>query len=190
MRKGLSAFCSFFAVTKYYDVGVKRSFAPYDTGLFRTACSHNPKNIHNPLIFLWKMAAYSCFWRIPRSKILLQASLHRISDLLTLVSYYFIKKNRTIKSCSKSCRRPESNRYGYHYPRDFKSRASASSATTAYSFLYISIAENRTHTCKHCCSWQICKWAKVDSNHRRQCQQIYSLSPLATREFAHGFFKQ
>ena len=31
----------------------------------------------------------------------------------------------------KSCRRPESNRYGYHYPRDFKSRASASSATAA-----------------------------------------------------------
>ena len=30
------------------------------------------------------------------------------------------------------CRRPESNRYGYHYPRDFKSRASASSATAAY----------------------------------------------------------
>ena len=29
------------------------------------------------------------------------------------------------------CRRPESNRYGYHYPRDFKSRASASSATAA-----------------------------------------------------------
>ena len=31
----------------------------------------------------------------------------------------------------QSCRRPESNRYGYHYPRDFKSRASASSATAA-----------------------------------------------------------
>ena len=30
----------------------------------------------------------------------------------------------------------------------------------------------------------VCNWAKVDSNHRRQCQQIYSLSPLATREFA------
>ena len=30
------------------------------------------------------------------------------------------------------CRRPESNRYGYHYPRDFKSRASASSATAAF----------------------------------------------------------
>ena len=50
------------------------------------------KNIHNPLIFLRKMAAYSCFWRVPRSKILSQASLHRILDLLTLVSYKeFIK---------------------------------------------------------------------------------------------------
>ncbi len=29
------------------------------------------------------------------------------------------------------CRRPESNRHGYHYPRDFKSRASTSSATAA-----------------------------------------------------------
>ncbi|WP_207706419.1 hypothetical protein [[Clostridium] symbiosum] len=25
------------------DVGVKRSFAPFDTGLLRTACSHNPQ---------------------------------------------------------------------------------------------------------------------------------------------------
>ena len=46
------------------------------------------KNIHNSLIFLRKMATYSCFWRVPSSKILLQASLHRISDLLTLVSCY------------------------------------------------------------------------------------------------------
>ena len=28
-------------------------------------------------------------------------------------------------------------------------------------------------------------WGKVDSNHRRRSQQIYSLSPLATREFPH-----
>ena len=47
------------------------------------------KNIHNPLIFLRKMAAYSCFWRVPRLKILLQASLQRIFDLGTLVSYNF-----------------------------------------------------------------------------------------------------
>ena len=33
-------------------------------------------------------------------------------------------------------------------------------------------------------------WGKVDSNHRRHSQQIYSLSPLATREFPHiGLFK-
>ena len=38
------------------------------------------------LISLQKMAPYSCFWRVPSSKILLQASLHRIYDLLTLVS--------------------------------------------------------------------------------------------------------
>ena len=28
------------------------------------------------------------------------------------------------------------------------------------------------------------KWMEVDSNHRSNLQQIYSLSPLATREFA------
>ena len=39
--------------------------------------------------------------------------------------------NSTFLLLFKHCRRPESNRYGYHYPRDFKSRASASSATAA-----------------------------------------------------------
>ena len=28
-------------------------------------------------------------------------------------------------------------------------------------------------------------WGMVDSNHRRRCQQIYSLSPLATQEIPH-----
>ena len=28
-------------------------------------------------------------------------------------------------------------------------------------------------------------WGKVDSNHRSYKQQIYSLSPMATREFPH-----
>ena len=31
------------------------------------------------------------------------------------------------------------------------------------------------------------EWAEVDSNHRSNLQQIYSLSPLATRESAHVF---
>ena len=68
------------------DVGVKRYFDPSDTELLRALHSRNSKNIRNPLIFLQKMASYSCFWRVPSSKILLQASLHRIYDLLTLVS--------------------------------------------------------------------------------------------------------
>ncbi len=33
-------------------------------------------------------------------------------------------------------------------------------------------------------------WGKMDSNHRRHCQQIYSLCPLATREFPHMQFCQ
>ena len=53
------------------------------------------------------------------------------------------------------------NRTGTVLPQqDFKSCASASSATPA-------------------------KWAEKDSNLRRRCQQIYSLPPLATRESAH-----
>ena len=35
-----------------------------------------------------------------------------------------------------------------------------------------------------CFSW----WGMVDSNHRRHSQQIYSLSPLATREIPHIYF--
>ena len=31
-------------------------------------------------------------------------------------------------------------------------------------------------------------WGKVDSNHRSDTQQMYSLSPLATREFPHIHF--
>ena len=33
-------------------------------------------------------------------------------------------------------------------------------------------------------------WGRVDSNHRRHCQQIYSLSPLATREHPRIRFSQ
>ena len=36
--------------------------------------------------------------------------------------------------------------------------------------------------------WVFCWWGKVDSNHRSYKQQIYSLSPLATREFPHMKF--
>lgn len=57
-----------------------------DIELLRALHSCNSKNIRNSLIFLQKMAPYSCFWRVPNSKILLQASLRRISDLLTLIS--------------------------------------------------------------------------------------------------------
>ena len=75
-------------VYSYHDVGVKRYFDPSDTELLRALHSRNSKNIRNPLIFLQKMAPYSCFWWVPSSKILLQASLRRISGLLTLVSYH------------------------------------------------------------------------------------------------------
>ena len=84
-----------FCCIIHKDVGVKMYFAPSDTELLRALHSRNSKNIRNPLILLQKMASYSCFWRVPSSQILLQASLHRIYDLLTLVSYHIIVKKLT-----------------------------------------------------------------------------------------------
>ena len=86
-----------YIIVQYYYVWVKRYFDPADTELLRALHSRNSKNIRNPLIFLQKMASYSCFWWVPSSQILLQASLHRIYDLLTLVSYYQKMKNRMRK---------------------------------------------------------------------------------------------
>jgi hypothetical protein len=107
MILGSAAYASslaFFLVPNHqcHDVGVKRYFDPSDTELLRALHSRNSKNIRNLLIFLQKMASYSCFWRVPRSKILLQASLHRIYDLLTLVSCHLVK-HRTFKLLAKSC---------------------------------------------------------------------------------------
>ena len=76
------------------------------------------------------------------------------------------KKNKRNTDCSmflskKKCRRPESNRYDRLGSQDFKSCASASSATPA-------------------------EWMEKDSNLRSRRQQIYSLPPLATRESIHN----
>ena len=71
------------------------------------------------------------------------------------------------------CRRPESNRYGYHYPRDFKSLASASSATAADSINKIGgDTQNRTGDkgfADLCLTAWLCRlnWSgKRDSNSR------------------------
>ena len=50
-----------FCCIIHKDVGVKMYFAPSDTELLRALHSRNSKNIRNPLIFLQKMAPYSCF---------------------------------------------------------------------------------------------------------------------------------
>ena len=49
---------------------------------------------------------------------------------------------------------------------------------------------HNAHTSKkhHPFGWCFCWWGKVDSNHRSYKQQIYSLSPLATREVPHMNF--
>ena len=50
-----------YIIVQYYYVWVKRYFDPSDTELLRALHSRNSKNIRNPLIFLQKMASYSCF---------------------------------------------------------------------------------------------------------------------------------
>ena len=42
-------------------LGSKGILTPMIHGFLRTLCSRNPKNIRNSLIFLRKMAAFSCF---------------------------------------------------------------------------------------------------------------------------------
>ena len=59
---------SFFGTGIILDVGVKKYFTPSDTELLRALHFRNTKNIRNPLIFLQKMASYSCFWRGTSSK--------------------------------------------------------------------------------------------------------------------------
>ena len=86
------AFLTFFP-WYHHKVRVKRYFDP-DTELLRALHFRNSKNIRNPLIFLQKMASYSCFGRGPRSKILLQARLRRIFDLFPLVSSYIYKEQK------------------------------------------------------------------------------------------------
>ena len=76
---------------RYYDILIKRCWGQKLLPPLIPDCSapRAPamlKNIRNSLIFLKKMATYSCFWRVTRSKILLQASLRRTPDLLTLIS--------------------------------------------------------------------------------------------------------
>ena len=44
------------------------------------------------------------------------------------------------------------------------------------------IHQNKKNTAKRHKPFGCVWWGMVDSNHRRRCQQIYSLSPLATRE--------
>ncbi|OAD88616.1 hypothetical protein HMPREF2738_01379 [Clostridiales bacterium KLE1615] len=80
-------YARFLTFSSINDVGVKLYLTPLIPDCYVLCTPAIFKNIRNPLIFLQKMATYSCFWRVKRSEILLQANLHRISDLLTLVSY-------------------------------------------------------------------------------------------------------
>ena len=51
-----------------YDVGVKRSFDPFDTGLLRTACSHNPQKHSQSAHFYAKNGFLLMFLAGPKIK--------------------------------------------------------------------------------------------------------------------------
>ena len=53
--------------------------------------------------------------------------------------------------------------------------------------LWVRIRPTNTHTTKKTSplDWSFLWWGRTDSNHRSDTQQIYSLSPLATRELPH-----
>ena len=57
----------------------------------------------------------------------------------------------------------------------FRSQTSGSSA-----YYPLRIKQKTPHKSARSFTW----WERVDSNHRRRSQQIYSLSPLATRELS------
>ena len=58
---------SLYLVSLHYIMMLgSKAFDPSDTGLLCTACSRNPQNIRNSLIFLRKMATYSCFLAGPK----------------------------------------------------------------------------------------------------------------------------
>ena len=69
-------------------------------------------------------------WSVAKCSI--QLSYQRILQISTLPIHNIVFKfqKHHLSDVSK-CRRPESNRYGKLIPRDFKSRASANSATPA-----------------------------------------------------------
>ena len=56
-----------------------------------------------------------------------------------------------------------------------------------FRFLYVKMDENRETAGKEkrLRTSQSFWWRRVDSNHRSETQQIYSLPPLATRELLH-----
>ena len=93
-----------------------------------------------PAFLLTQRVRSHCLFRSKCNSFLSTFNFQNFKILQLIVQTYDSIKKETLYSnislTFKECRRPESNRYGYHYPRDFKSRASASSATAAYLVRY------------------------------------------------------
>jgi len=80
-----------------HDVGVKRSFDPFDTGLLRTACSHNPQKHSQSAHFSAKNGFLLMFLAGPKIKNLHASKL--ASDFQPfapgIITYYCITGPRS-----------------------------------------------------------------------------------------------
>ena len=94
-------------------LGSKGLLTPLIPGCFALRALTIRKNIHNPLIFLRKMASYSCFCGSQGQKSSYKQACIRFSDLLTLVSYHYCntksekwkrKQNRRKKRYYENCK--------------------------------------------------------------------------------------
>ena len=112
--------------------------------------------------------------------------------VLIYIIYYrasFIFSKKAIKKCPE----PESNQWH----EDFQSSALPTElsghwvAGTGFEPMTFGLWARRASRLLHpaiFAKYEVVEWGKVDSNHRSKLQQIYSLSPLATRESIHIHF--
>ena len=120
-----------------------------------------------------------------------------------------ISSSKTISSTRKggfNCKRPDAKHlvfcwwgrtdsFAFSFPWGMKievlmpsSRHQATVHRTVAFWIFESIHPSSTTKNRHPCGQRFLWWGRTDSNHRSETQQIYSLSPLATRELPHILF--
>ena len=92
-------------------LGSKGILTPMIPGLLRAMRSRNPQSICNPLIFLRKMATYSCFGGPQGQNSSCKQACVGVLDLLTLVSFYSPITSISAAAYTASDSRPVSDSY-------------------------------------------------------------------------------